>query len=75
MDKITLRQAMENPAWLMVFADDPEKNIEVRMTYADLYEIYRWIEKNFEHRKDRKGVTYVTNEGKKREKKRNNNKS
>ena len=44
-DKITLCDAMENPAWLMVYAAEPERNIEVKMTYADLYAVYEWVRK------------------------------
>ena len=42
-DKITLRDAVENPAWLMVYAAEPERNIDVSMTYADLFAIYQWV--------------------------------
>lgn len=42
-DRISLRSAIETPAWLMVYASDPERNIDVTMTYADLFAIYRWI--------------------------------
>lgn len=44
-DNITLRNAMENPAWLMVYAGEPERNIDVSMTYADLFAIYQWVKK------------------------------
>ena len=44
-DKITLRDAMENPAWLMLYAAEPERNIDVTMTYADLYIVYCWMQK------------------------------
>ena len=42
-DKITLRDAVNNPAWMMVYATEPERNIDVSMTYADLFAIYQWI--------------------------------
>ena len=42
-DKITLRDAVDNPAWMMVYAAEPERNIDVTMTYADLFAIYQWI--------------------------------
>lgn len=42
-DKITLRDAVDNPAWLMVYAAEPERNIDVSMTYADLFAIYQWV--------------------------------
>jgi len=44
-DKITLRNSVENPAWLMVYAIEPERNIDVSMTYADLFAIYQWVKK------------------------------
>lgn len=44
-DKITLRNAVENPAWLMVYAGEPERNIDVSMTYADLFAIFQWVKK------------------------------
>lgn len=42
-DKITLRDAVDNPAWMMVYAAEPERNIDVTMTYADLFAIRNWI--------------------------------
>lgn len=42
-DKITLRDAVDNPAWMMVYAAEPERNIDVSMTYADLFAIYQWV--------------------------------
>ena len=43
-DKITLREAMETPAWMMVYAAEPGRNIDVTMTYADLFEIHGLIQ-------------------------------
>ena len=45
-DKITLRDAMETPAWMMVWLDSPQKNIDVTMTYADLKVIYDMVQGN-----------------------------
>ena len=45
-DKITLREAMETPAWMMVYAGEPERNIDVTMTYADLFAIYKMVQKD-----------------------------
>ena len=42
-DKIELLDALENPIWMMVYAADPLKWIDVTMTYADLKAIYDWI--------------------------------
>lgn len=35
-DKISLRTAMDAPIWRMVAAGEPERPIDVRMTYGDL---------------------------------------
>ena len=43
IDKITLREAVETDAWLMVWAGEPGRNINVQMTYDDLWRIRRWI--------------------------------
>ena len=43
-DKITLRSAMEEPVWMMVYAAEPERNIDVTMTYADLFIIFKLIQ-------------------------------
>lgn len=48
VDKITLREAVETDAWLMVWAAEPGRNINVQMTYADLWEIRKWIDKKTE---------------------------
>ena len=45
-DKITLRDAMETPVWMMVWLDSPQKNIDVTMTYADLKVIYDMVHEN-----------------------------
>ena len=47
-DKITLRDAMETPVWMMVWLDSPQKNIDVTMTYADLKVIYDMVQKQKE---------------------------
>ena len=41
-DKITLKSAMEESAWLMVYAADPSRMIDVTMSYADLFALYKW---------------------------------
>ena len=45
IDKITLRDAMETPVWMMVWLDSPQKNIDVTMTYDDLKTIYDMVQK------------------------------
>ena len=47
-DKITLKNALETDLWKMVYVGEPNRKIEVTMTYADLL----WITK-----KDRRGKT------------------
>lgn len=39
-DKITLRDALENPIWLMVYLSEPNKKIDVTMSYVELKAIY-----------------------------------
>lgn len=41
-DKITLRDAMDEPFWLMVCAAEPTMEIDVTMSYANLFCIYQW---------------------------------
>ena len=37
MDKITLKDAFENPVpWMMIWAGEPDRQISVQMTYTDL---------------------------------------
>ena len=60
-DKITLRDAMETPIWMTIWLDDPDRNIEVTMTYEDLYWIRRLLEEHYEHKKDESGITYMEN--------------
>ena len=59
VDNITLRQAMESDAWLMVLAAEPNRNIDVRMSYADLWAIRKWVDESFVHKKGKDGITYV----------------
>ena len=47
-DKITLREAMETPAWMMVYLTEPERNIDVTMTYADLFKIHGFVQMGVE---------------------------
>ena len=43
IDIISLSAAMETPVWMMVYAAEPLREINVTMTYADLKAIYDWI--------------------------------
>ena len=45
-DRITLHDAMETPVWMMVWLSEPERNIDVTMTYADLKIIYDMVHQN-----------------------------
>lgn len=40
-DFIHLSMALENPTWMMIGTAEPYREIDVRMTYEDLAEIYR----------------------------------
>ena len=42
-DQITLRDAMDNPAWMMVYVAEPTREIDVKMSYADLFALYQWF--------------------------------
>lgn len=41
VDKIRLDMALETPVWQMIYATEPLREIDVRMSYADLARIYR----------------------------------
>lgn len=46
MDKITLKDAFENPVpWMMIWADEPDRQILVQMSYTDLKVITDQIRK------------------------------
>lgn len=42
-DKITLKDAIETHAWTMLYAAEPTRPVDVTMSYADLWAIYKWI--------------------------------
>ena len=46
-DKITLKDAIEIPAWKMVWAGEPTRAIDVRMTYQDLKIICDMIDERY----------------------------
>ncbi len=41
MDRITLKQAIENEIWRLVWAGEPTREITVEMTYDDLWRIVK----------------------------------
>ena len=45
-DKITLKDAMDTPVWMMIYAAEPLREIDVTMSYADLKAIYDWFHEN-----------------------------
>lgn len=47
IDSITLKNACKTDVWKMVYIDEPNRNIQVTMTYADLL----WITKKIEEAK------------------------
>lgn len=49
-DKITLKNALETDIWKMVYVGEPNRKIDVTMTYADLL----WITKKIEEAKQSK---------------------
>lgn len=42
-DKITLKDAIETHAWTMLYAAEPTRPVDVTMSYADLWAIFKWI--------------------------------
>lgn len=44
-DFISLSMALEDPIWMMIGAAEPYRKIDVRMTYEDLTDIYRRLQK------------------------------
>ena len=51
VDKISIQTAVETPFWMAVWATEPEREIEVRMSYSDLKIICDLIDKAREERK------------------------
>ena len=48
-DKITLRNAVATPFWMAIWATEPDRLIDVRMSYEDLKIICDMIEKRMKH--------------------------
>ena len=60
-DKITLRDALEYPIWLMIYAGEPNRKIDVTMSYVELKAIYDMV--NAKKRRSFKcSVKYITTE-------------
>lgn len=51
-DRITLKQAIEEPIWQIMLISEPKRKISVDMTYEDLYIIAKLIK---EHREKKNG--------------------
>lgn len=45
VDKISIQNAVETPFWMGVWATEPERMIDVRMSYSDLKVICDLIDK------------------------------
>ena len=54
IDKITLADALTIPVWKMVWAGEPTREIEVRMTYEDLKIICDLVQEMADKRKTEK---------------------
>lgn len=54
MDRITLRDAMDTDAWMMVYAGEPDREISVNMRYKDLMAIRKLIVRYCEEQTERK---------------------
>ena len=54
-DKIRLSDALDNPAWMMVWAAEPHRRIDVTMSYDNLKIIYDLINKWKGHKKPKDG--------------------
>ena len=48
-DRITLKEAVENPIWQSILMDDPNKKISVTMANIDLYIIINTIKEKKEN--------------------------
>lgn len=52
VDRISLQTAVETPFWMAVWATEPDRKIEVSMSYSDLKIICDLIDKAREERKE-----------------------
>lgn len=53
-DHIKLREAMDLPVWLNTWMNDPNKEVDVEMTYDDLCKIYTVL--NADKHKPKRGI-------------------
>lgn len=44
VDRITIQDAVETPFWMAIMGTEPERKVDVRMTYSDLEVICRLID-------------------------------
>ena len=51
-DKITLKDAIETHAWTMLYAAEPTRPVDVTMSYADLWAIFKWIKESVPESED-----------------------
>lgn len=52
VDRISIQTAVETPFWMAVWAAEPDRKIEVSMSYSDLKIICDLIDKAREERKE-----------------------
>lgn len=55
VDRISLQNAVETPLWLAVWVAEPERLIDVKMSYDDLKTIYDLIKSERNRRTGDKG--------------------
>lgn len=54
VDSISIQNAVETPFWMAVWAAEPEREIDVRMSYDDLKTICDLIDEKRERNEERK---------------------
>lgn len=59
VDRITIENAVETPFWMAVWSVEPERMIDVRMSYSDLKVICDLIDKE---RKEMKSARRASND-------------
>ena len=55
VDKISIQNAVETPFWLAIYATEPERKVNVEMSYSDLKVICDLIERE-RIRKEKNGI-------------------
>ena len=48
VDKISIQNAVETPFWLAIYATEPERKVNVEMSYSDLKIICDLLDKEWE---------------------------